>query len=119
MQLQVLGYSSQRRTFVKTTSPGNPVDADERQALKNRQLPEMKLCDGSADALTAPVALDAGLSMQERAMKRFEVRGNAVSMFYQSDQHHDIYEIATSEPFHEFQTILILPSQWRHRYTRP
>lgn len=53
-----------------------------RDALVNRQLPEMVLSAGSMSSKTPPTpSMPAGLNAEQKALKRFAVQGNAVSMF--------------------------------------
>lgn len=53
-----------------------------RDALTARAIPEMKLSDGSASSLTPPTQpAPVHLSAAEKAMRRFAVHGNAVSMW--------------------------------------
>ena len=57
-----------------------PDNTSARDALVNRQLPEMVLSDGSPASLTGPPPpMPHYLNAEGRAMKRFEVEGNAIS----------------------------------------
>jgi len=60
-----------------------PETANEREALKNRQLPEMTLSNAfTEDSLTKPTQpFPESMSTQERIMRRFAVEGNAISTF--------------------------------------
>ena len=52
-----------------------------RNELANRRLPEMTLSDGSASSMTPPTpALPENLTSEQKALARFAVKGNAVSM---------------------------------------
>ena len=54
-------------------------DANAREALVNRKLPEMVLSDGTLASLTAPpLPMPHYLNAEGRAMKRFAVEGNAI-----------------------------------------
>ncbi|EOD47411.1 putative short chain dehydrogenase reductase family protein [Neofusicoccum parvum UCRNP2] len=56
-----------------------PGNADARDALVNRQLPEMQLSDGSAASMTGPpLPAPHYLNAEGRARYRFSVEGNAV-----------------------------------------
>jgi hypothetical protein len=58
-----------------------PDNAESRDALVNRQLPEMELSDGSLSSMTAPPAPPPHyLNAEGRAAYRFNVEGNAISM---------------------------------------
>lgn len=53
----------------------------ERDALSSRKLPQMVLSDGSDSSLTAPPPpLPHYVSAEGRAVARFAVEGNAISM---------------------------------------
>lgn len=55
------------------------IKESEREALKNRQLPEMQLSDGSpASNTAAPPPFPEFASPQEAALYRFQVQGNAI-----------------------------------------
>lgn len=56
-----------------------PANADARDALVNRQLPEMQLSDGSASSMTGPPPpAPHYLNAEGRARYRFAVEGNAI-----------------------------------------
>ena len=58
-----------------------PVSTFDRDALLNRALPEMVLSTGDASSMTAPPApMPHYLNSNGRAIKRFEIEGNAISM---------------------------------------
>lgn len=62
--------------------PDAPPPPSERESLTTRVLPKMALSTGAADSLTAaPQPLPDHLSASERAVERFRVKGNAVSMY--------------------------------------
>ena len=55
-------------------------NSSERDALVNRQLPEMQLSDGSSSSFTAPPPPPPHyLDAEGRAQHRFAVEGNAIS----------------------------------------
>lgn len=54
-------------------------EADEREALKSRKLPEMILSRGDATSMTSPPnPLQQDTTAQEKAKLRFQVHGNAM-----------------------------------------
>ncbi|KAL9075797.1 MAG: hypothetical protein Q9157_003898 [Trypethelium eluteriae] len=56
-----------------------PENAEARDALVNRKLPEMVLSDGGPASLTSPPpSLPQHLNAEGRATKRFSVKGNAI-----------------------------------------
>lgn len=69
-----------RRTFSSNPRLQSTTADDERQALIHRQLPEMTLSSGTKSSLTAPRKLQDELKPKERAVARFQVEGNAISM---------------------------------------
>lgn len=63
-----------------------PENGEARDALVNRQLPEMQLSDGSSSSLTAPPPPPPHyLNAEGRAAYRFNVEGNAISMLFMID----------------------------------
>jgi len=57
-----------------------PSEADARNALTARIIPEMVLSD-DANPLTAPLPSTNDLQPADRAIKRFAVEGNAISAY--------------------------------------
>lgn len=56
-----------------------PPNGTDRDALVNRQLPEMELSDGTAASLTGPPPpIPHYLNPEGRARYRFGVEGNAI-----------------------------------------
>jgi hypothetical protein len=66
-------------THTEAQATMQSVEPEDRNSLSSRILPQMTLSKGDESSLTGPPAPDSGSSSaQERAVKRFEVAGNAM-----------------------------------------